>query len=475
VWPLGFFLLAKAVEMCGIIGIFGHPEASTLAYLGLYAEQHRGQESAGITSYDGRKMSSYHSMGLVADIFTHDVLSRLPGENAIGHVRYSTAGESSIKNCQPFTVQYANGNLAVAHNGNLVNAHVLRREFEKQGAIFQSTTDTEVFVHLLAKSRQKTDIERLKECLPQVYGAYSILFLTSEAMIAARDPSGLRPLVLGKKGDAFVVASETCALNLLEAQFVREIEPGEIVVIDNTGVTSHRFADINHPKHHCVFEYIYFARPDSEIFGRSVYEVRKGFGEVLAKEAPVEADVVVPVPDSGVPAAIGYAQASGIPFELGLVRNHYVGRTFIEPEQSIRHFGVKIKLNPVKEILENKRVVLVDDSIVRGTTSQKIIKMVRDAGAKSVHMRISSPPTKWPCFYGIDTPRRTELISAHQSIEEVRQFIKADSLSYLSVDSLYWFQKQKNRTEGFCDACFTGNYQVGKTWVEQALQEKVRS
>lgn len=455
--------------MCGIIGIYGDPEASTLAYLGLYAQQHRGQESAGITSFNGAKMHMHHAMGLVSDIFTHDVLTMLPGPNAIGHVRYSTAGGSSLKNCQPFTVQYSRGSLAVAHNGNLVNADELKAQFEAQGAIFQSTTDTEVFVHLLAKSQKTTDIERLKECLPKVYGAYSILFLTPDALIAARDPSGLRPLVIGKKGDAYVVASETCALNLIEATLVREVEPGEIVEINKDGLTSHRFAESSHPKHHCIFEYIYFARPDSQVFGQDVYQVRKGFGEALAHQSPVSADLVVPVPDSGVPAGIGFAQASGIPFEMGLVRNHYVGRTFIEPEQSIRHFGVKIKLNPIKELIEGKRVVLIDDSIVRGTTSQKIIKMVRDAGASEVHMRISSPPTKWPCFYGIDTPRRTELISANKSVEEIREFIQADSLSFLSVEALYSFQKQKALHADFCDACFTGNYQVGKKWVEAAL------
>lgn len=453
--------------MCGIIGIFGDPDASTLAYLGLYAQQHRGQESAGISSSDGEKLHAYQSMGLVSDIFTQDVLQSLPGQSAIGHVRYSTAGGSDLKNCQPFRVRYAHGSLAVAHNGNLVNAHEIRKKFETDGAIFQSTMDTEVIVHLLAKSQKRTEVERLQEALPQVFGAYSILFLTPDSMLAARDPDGLRPLVLGKKGEAFIVASETCALDLIEAEFVREVEPGEIIEITAEGVQSYRFQQKKQPAH-CIFEYIYFARPDSEIFGRNVYDVRKGFGEMLAQESGVEADVVVPVPDSGVPAAIGYAKASGIPFELGLVRNHYVGRTFIEPEQSIRHFGVKIKLNPVKQILKDKRVILVDDSIVRGTTSQKIIKMVRDAGAKEVHLRISSPPTQWPCFYGIDTPTRKELISAQKSLEEICTFIHADSLQYLSVEALYKFQKQ-NKNEGFCDACFTGNYQIGQKWVQSAL------
>lgn len=461
--------------MCGIIGIYGDPEASTLAYLGLYAQQHRGQESAGITSLLGDKMFMHHAMGLVSDIFNHEVLSQLPGQNAIGHVRYSTAGGSSIKNCQPFSVQYAHGSLAVAHNGNLVNAQSLKKQFESEGAIFQTTTDTEVFVHLLARSRKTTDIDRLKECLPQVYGAYSILFLTPKSMVAARDPSGLRPLVIGKRKNSYVVASETCALNLLEAEFVREVEPGEIVEFTEEGLVSHRFTASTEPKHHCIFEYIYFARPDSQVFGQDVYQVRKDFGRALAKENPVDADVVIPVPDSGVPASIGYAQASGIPFEMALVRNHYVGRTFIEPEQSIRHFGVKIKLNPIKDLIQGRRVILVDDSIVRGTTSQKIIKMVREAGAKEVHMRISSPPTVWPCFYGIDTPRRTELISANKSVDEIRDFIQADTLSYLSIESLFAFQKTQAPQKDFCDACFTGNYQVGKKWVDEALKEKIQS
>lgn len=457
--------------MCGVIGIFNQPQASTLAYLGLYAQQHRGQESAGIVTWDESRMRIHHGMGQVADVFDQTTLERLAGQNAIGHVRYSTAGESSVKNCQPFTITYSHGALAVAHNGNLVNANELRSEFEKEGAIFQSTMDTEVVMHLLAKSKKETDVERLLEVLPQIHGAFSLLFLTPKAVIAARDPDGFRPLVIGKKDEGFVVASETCALDLMEAKFLREVEPGELVVFDQNGMTSHRFHEKAGKKHHCIFEYVYFARPDSNIFGRDVYEIRKGFGQQLAKENPVEADVIVPVPDSGVPAAIGYAQESGIPFELGLIRNHYVGRTFIEPEQKIRHFGVKIKLNPVEQILKNKKVILVDDSIVRGTTSQKIIKMVRQAGAKEVHLRISSPPTKWPCFYGLDTPTRRELISAEKSVEEIREFIQADSLSYLSVDALYWFDKQK-KTEWFCDACFTGNYPVGSKSIDKMMEKE---
>jgi len=457
--------------MCGIIGIYNHPEASTLAYLGLYAQQHRGQESAGIVTQDQGKLHIHNAMGLVSDIFDENVLAKLKGTCAIGHVRYSTHGESTVKNCQPFVVNYLRGAMAVAHNGNIVNADALRKEFEDNGAIFQSNMDTEVIIHLLAKSKKSTGVERLKEVLNTIEGAFSLLFLTETKMIAARDPSGFRPLVLGKKDEAYVVASETCAFDLIGAKYIREVEPGELIFIENGELESHRFAPSTQKKNHCIFEYVYFARPDSNVFNRDVYEIRKGFGRMLAKENGVEADVVVPVPDSGVPAAIGYSQESGIPFELGLVRNHYVGRTFIEPEQSIRHFGVKVKLNPVKKTIEGKRVILVDDSIVRGTTSRKIIKMVRDAGAAEVHMRISSPPTKWPCFYGIDTPSRHELVSAQKSVDEICEFIKADSLLYLSVDSLYWFDKQ-NEKEWFCDACFTGRYPIGRDEVAKAIKEE---
>ena len=451
--------------MCGIVGIYNHPEAATLAYLGLYAQQHRGQESAGIvTSKDG-KIKSHHAMGLVSDIFTQAVLADLKGTHAIGHVRYSTYGESLLANCQPFLINYAHGALAVAHNGNIVNAEPLRKQFEKDGAIFKSTMDTEVIMHLIAKSQSKDLVARLKDILPKIYGAFSLLFLTETRMVAVRDTGGIRPLAIGKKDGAWIVASETCAFDLLEAEFVREIEPGEIVVFENDQMTSYRFDATVQKRNHCIFEYVYFARPDSHVFNRDVYEVRKGFGRMLAKESAVPADIVVPVPDSGVPAGIGYAQESGLPFELGLVRNHYIGRTFIEPEDHIRHFGVKIKLNPVKRTIENKRVILIDDSIVRATTSKKIVKMLRDVGAKEIHMRISSPPTMWPCYYGIDTPSRKELIAANKSVEEIRQFIGADTLSYLSVDSLYWFNKQSER-KWFCDACFTGNYPVGKEFIK---------
>lgn len=459
--------------MCGIVGIYNNPEASTLAYLGLYALQHRGQESCGIVTSNGKELKSYNAMGLVADVFDNPTLDKIAGTSAIGHVRYSTTGSSIIRNCQPFTINYARGALSVAHNGNLVNATELRKEFESRGAIFQSTMDTEVLLHMLASSKKETLVDRLTEILPRVEGAYSLLFLTETRMVAVRDPYGFRPLVLGKKGESFVVASETSALDLIEAQYVRAVEPGEILLFENGKMESFKPFQ-QRKKAHCIFEYIYFARPDSIVFDRNVYEIRKGFGRELAKTNPVEADMVVPIPDSGVPASIGYAEESGLPFEMALVRNHYVGRTFIEPEQSIRHFGVKVKLNPVKHLLEGKRVVLIDDSIVRGTTSKKIIKMVRDAGAKEVHMRISSPPTAWPCFYGIDTPTRKELIASQKSVEEIRKFITADSLSYLSNDSLYWFEKQKPG-EWFCDACFTGNYMEGADQIKKTIKKETES
>jgi len=458
--------------MCGIVGIHNHEEASKLAYLGLYALQHRGQEGAGIVSSDGRQLWNHKGMGLVADMFTNEVLDRLEGEAAIGHVRYSTAGASVLKNTQPFTINYSRGDLSVAHNGNIVNADIIRSELEAHGAIFQSTMDTEVILHLLAQSQQISLINRLKDILPQIRGAYSLLFLTESKMIAARDPFGFRPLVLGKKGDGYVVASETCALDLIEAEFIRAVEPGEILIFENGKMTSHKSSKL--PKRaHCIFEYIYFSRPDSIVFDRDVYEIRKGFGRELAKEHSVKADMVVPVPDSGVPAAIGYAEESGIPFQMALVRNHYVGRTFIEPEQSIRHFGVKVKLNAVKNLMQGKIVVLIDDSIVRGTTSRKIVKMVRDAGAKEVHVRISAPPTISPCFYGIDTPTKNELIASQKSIQEICAYITADSLSYLSHNSLYWFEKQKPG-EWFCDACFTENYPEGAKDIENTMAAETR-
>ncbi|HYS43042.1 MAG TPA: amidophosphoribosyltransferase, partial [Geobacteraceae bacterium] len=409
----------KPKEECGIFGIYNHPEASNLTYLGLYALQHRGQESCGIVSSDGLGLHAHKSMGLVADVFgNQEIFKSLPGKAAIGHVRYSTTGSSVIKNVQPIMVDYSRGSIAVAHNGNLVNAQIIKDELEAWGSIFQTTMDTEIIVHLLASSKANSLVERLGEALNRIKGAYCLLFITETRMIAARDPHGFRPLCLGKLGDAYVVASESCALDLIEADFIREIEPGEIIEIDKNGMTSHFPLKKAEPAP-CIFEFVYFARPDSFIFGKNVYQVRKELGRELAREHKIEADVVIPVPDSGVPAAMGYAEESGIRFELGLIRNHYVGRTFIEPRQSIRHFGVKIKLNPVREVLKGKRVIVIDDSIVRGTTSRKIVKMVRNAGAKEVHVLISSPPTSYPCYYGIDTPTRKELISSSHTLDEI--------------------------------------------------------
>jgi len=443
--------------MCGIFGIYNHSEAANLAYLGLYALQHRGQESAGIVSSNGAQLYDYRQMGLVAEIFTQETLKKLPGRSAIGHVRYSTAGSSDIRNAQPFAVDYARGSMSVAHNGNLINASLIRSQLESEGSIFQSTSDTEVIIHLIARSKAKTFIERTIHALQQVEGSYSLVFLTDKELVAARDPRGFRPLVLGALKDSPVIASETCALDLINAEFVREIEPGEIVVFHEGGMESYKpFPRTKHA--YCIFEFIYFARPDSFIFDRNVYEVRKSLGAELAKESPVDADMVVPIPDSGFPASIGYAQASRIPLELGMIRNHYVGRTFIEPEQSIRHFGVKIKLNPVRELLQGKRIVAVDDSIVRATTSLKINKMFRHAGAKEVHVRISCPPITDPCFFGIDTPVKSELIASSHSVKEIQKYIAANSLSYLSQEGLR--RCVEWAPDNFCYACFTGDYPV---------------
>ena len=446
--------------MCGIVGIYNHSEASKMAYLCLYALQHRGQESAGIVTSSGSDLQSFKAMGLVNDCIKEETLNKLTGTSAIGHVRYSTTGSSEIKNAQPFLINFSGGQLAVAHNGNLTNGTLLRARLEKEGAIFQSNMDTEVIMHLIAKSPKKDLVDKIADACSQVLGAYCLVFLSGEQLIAVRDPKGFRPLVIGKKEEGYVVASETCALDLVDAQFVREVEAGEILVFDKNGMRSSRLPTEEAKKAHCIFEYIYFARPDSNLFGRDVYEMRKGFGRQLAREHPIDADVVIPVPDSGVAAAIGYAEETKIPFQMGLIRNHYVGRTFIEPENSIRHFGVKIKLNPVREVLRGKRVVVVDDSIVRGTTCMKIVKMLREkGGAKEVHLRISSPPIAWSCYYGIDTPTRKELIASHKSVEEIRQFITADSLGFLSIEGLRWF-KMNHPEEEFCDACFTGNYTV---------------
>jgi amidophosphoribosyltransferase len=459
----------KQKEECGVFGIWaqGHSEeAANYAYLGLHALQHRGQESAGIVATDGETLQVHREMGLVADIFGAEVLGRLKGYAAIGHVRYSTTGGSQLKNAQPIAVQYAGGAVAVAHNGNLVNAEQLRTELEAKGSIFQASTDTEVIVHLIARARTAASgtagdqlLAAVREALGQVLGAYSILFLTPKVLVGARDPMGFRPLVLGRLKGSWVLASETTALDLIEAEYVREVEPGEVVIIDGTGMRSERlFPGARPPARlgRCVFEHIYFARPDSVLFGKSVYAARHGMGKRLAVEHPVEADLVMPVPDSGVPAAIGYSEQSGIPFAMGLVRSHYVGRTFIEPQQSIRHFGVKLKLNALKDVLAGKRVVVIDDSIVRGTTSRKIVKMIRGAGAKEVHLRISSPPTAWPCYYGIDTPTRQELIASTHSIEQIATYVTADSLGYLSRDGLY--SALGGDRAGFCDACFSGEY-----------------
>jgi len=443
--------------MCGIFGIYDHPEASNLTYLGLYALQHRGQESAGIVSSDGTRLYHYRQMGLVSEVFTRDNLKKLTGKNAIGHVRYSTAGSSELKNAQPFLVDYAQGGVSIAHNGNLTNAILIRAELESHGSIFQSNMDTEIIVHLIAHSREKTFVEKTIQALKRVEGSYSLLFLTEHEMVAARDPQGFRPLVLGQLKGSPVLASETCALDLINAEFVREVEPGEVLHITRDGIRSFKpFPRTRNAQ--CVFEFIYFARPDSFIFNRNVYQVRKELGIQLAKESPVEAEMVVPIPDSGFPATIGYAFESKLPLELGMIRNHYVGRTFIEPERSIRHFGVKIKLNPVKGLMNGKRVITVDDSIVRGTTSRKIIKMFRNAGAKEVHVRISSPPITHPCFFGIDTPQKSELIASSHTVRETQKYITANSLHYLSLEGLR--SCVKTDAEDFCYACFTGDYPV---------------
>ena len=445
-------------EECGIFGVYDHPEAANLTYLGLYALQHRGQEGAGICSSDGRALFLEKSIGLVADIFSEKRLKRLPGNIAIGHNRYSTAGGGGLKNVQPLVANYSLGTIAVAHNGNLVNAEQLRGKLEAEGAIFQSTSDSEVILHLIARSKNDDPYERIAEALRKVSGAFSLLFLREDEIIAVRDPFGVRPLSLGKVDGAYVIASETCAFDLIGAEYERDVEPGEMIVINRNGLRS--IKTLQSPrKAFCIFEFIYFARPDSYIFNHTcVNSKRKELGRQLARESTVGADIVIPVPDSGVPAAIGFAEEAGVPFDFGLIRNHYIGRTFIEPKQSIRHFGVKIKLNPVRDLLQGKRVVVVDDSIVRGTTSKKIVKMLREVGgAKEVHMRICSPPTVGPCFYGIDTPTRHELIASSHRSEEIKKYITADSLSYLSLEGL----KNIIRDSGdYCTACFDNNYSI---------------
>jgi amidophosphoribosyltransferase len=443
--------------MCGIFGIANHPDAATQTYLGLYALQHRGQESTGISSSDGDQVHTHKSMGYVADVFSEDVLAKLKGTNAIGHTRYSTAGDSNEGNAQPIVVNCTYGTVALVHNGNLINAVSLREGLERQGAIFQSTSDSEVILHLLARSQADTLMDALAETLVQVQGAFSLLLLTKDALIGVRDPNGFRPLNLGKVNGSYVLASETCAFDLIGAAYIREVEPGEIVLIRGDELKSVKA--LSAPRlSKCIFEHVYFSRPDSIVFGRAVQSSRDLMGRILAQETSVDADLIVPIPDSGVTAAIGYSQESGIPFAFGLIRNHYVGRTFIEPKTRIRNFGVKVKLNPVKELLQGKRVVLIDDSIVRGTTSRKIVKMVRAAGAKEVHMRITCPPTMSPCFYGIDTPTKKELIASSHTVEEIGKYIEADSLAYLSLSGL--IRAVGGRGGDFCTACYTGQYPI---------------
>ncbi len=447
----------KFKDECGVFGIFGHHDAANLTYLGLYALQHRGQESAGIASTDGTRVFLSRAMGYVSDAFNEDTLLTLRGSAAIGHVRYSTAGDSRLINAQPILIDCAHGEISLCHNGNLVNATELRDDLVKRGSIFQTTSDTEVILHLYARSQAPTAEDAIIESISQVRGAFSLAMLTKDKVIAVRDPHGFRPLAIGRLDGATIVCSETCALDLIGATYVRDVEPGEVLVIDESGMRSYTpFPEV--PPAHCIFEHVYFARPDSDVFGQSVNEVRTDLGRRLAREAAVDADVVVPIPDSGVCAALGFAEESGIPLKMGLIRNHYVGRTFIHPQQAIRHFKVKVKLNPVRSILAGKRVVLVDDSIVRGTTSRKIVGMVRAAGASEVHMRISCPPTISPCYYGIDTPRRSELIGASHSVEEIRKFLSADSLSYLGIEEL--LGSVGPRRQDYCTSCFTGKYPV---------------
>ena len=443
-------------DHCGVFGVFGRPEAAKLTYLGLYALQHRGQESAGIASADGLDIHIHKSLGHVQEIFTPDVLAKLPGDVSIGHTRYSTAGDTTLTNAQPIVIDCNKGKIALGHNGNLTNAGEIRRKLEDRGSIFQTTSDTEVIVHLIAKSAARNLPGAIADALSHVEGAYSLLLLTRDEMFAIRDPRGFRPLALGRIDGAWVAGSETCAFDLIDAEYVREVEPGEMVRISRSGIESIRFAPEKQHQH-CIFEHVYFSRPDSVVFGRAVHESRELLGRYLAREHAVDADLVAPVPDSGVPAAIGYSAESGIPFRMALIRNHYVGRTFIEPEQAIRDFGVKLKLNPVRRMIEGKRVVLVDDSLVRGTTSRKIVRLVREAGATEVHMRISCPPTVSPCYYGVDTPRRDELIAAKHSVEEIRQFLGADTLGYLSLESLRAAVKD-TADRKYCTSCYTGSY-----------------
>ncbi len=455
-------------EECGVFGIFGHPEAAAITALGLHALQHRGQEAAGIVAFDGRRFNSERRLGLVGDHFSsHQVIDRLPGSAAIGHVRYSTTGETILRNVQPLFAELDTGGFAVAHNGNLTNGLTLRRDLIKEGSIYQSTSDTEVVLHLVARSRKPKILDRYIEALRALEGAYSLVALSNKKLIGARDPLGIRPLVLGELDGHYILASETCALDIIGARFVRDVENGEVVVISEDGIESHKPFPAQQARP-CIFEYIYFARPDSYVHGRHVYDVRKRMGAELAREAHIDADVIVPVPDSGVPAAIGYAQASNIPFELGIIRNHYVGRTFIQPTQSVRELGVRMKHSANRSVIEGKRVVLIDDSVVRGTTSVKIVHMMREAGAAEVHFRISSPPITHPDYYGIDTPERDKLLAATHSLEEMRLYMGCDSLAFISVDGIYramGYEKRDNLRPQFTDHCFTGDYPTHLTDV----------
>jgi len=454
-------------DHCGLFGVWGVPDAARLTYLGLYAMQHRGQESAGIVTSDGQRLRLEKGMGLVNDVFDESRLDALPGDRAMGHVRYSTAGDTVAANAQPIVIDCHRGPIALGHNGNIVHAALLRHELEAAGSIFQSTSDTEVILHLYARSHRERLEDAIAASLSKVMGAFSLVFLTPDSLVAARDPWGFRPLVLGRLGEGYIVASETCALDLIDATLVRELEPGELVVVDRDGLRSfHPFPP--EPVRQCVFEHVYFARPDSLVFGRNVLDSRLAMGRQLAREAPAGADIVVPVPDSGMGAALGFAEESGLPFRWGLIRNHYVGRTFIEPRQHIRSFGVKVKLNPVKSVLDGKRVVLVDDSIVRGTTSRKIVGMVREGGAREVHLRISSPPTMGPCYYGIDTPTREELIASNHSVEEIREWVGADSLAYLSQEGLLTAAGDPTGRR-HCTACFSGRYPVAVSAADAQL------
>jgi amidophosphoribosyltransferase len=466
----------KLREECGVVAIHGHPDAARQVYLGLYALQHRGQESAGIASADGQRLANIKGMGLVSEIFTDDVLAKLPGSMAIGHTRYSTTGDSALLNAQPIRVESTKGLIAIAHNGNLVNLGNLRAKLEREGAYFQTTSDSEIIVQLIAHSKAGTLVDCIADSLGRVEGAFSIVMMTRDRIFAARDPRGFRPLSIGRiknpeGADTIVFASETCAFDLLRAEYIRDVLPGELVMVTDDGLTSRQYAT-GVPQTSCIFEHVYFARPDSRIYGRWVQESRDQMGRQLARESGVDADVVVPVPDSGVTAALGYAEEAGLPFRMGLIRNHYVGRTFIEPEQRVRDFGVRLKLNPVHNLLDGKRVILIDDSIIRGTTSRKIVRMVRGAGAKEVHLRISCPPTISPCFYGVDTPSKKELIAANKSLEEIREFIEADSLAYLSLDGLLKACETKEKS-GYCTACYTGNYPTQWVDVDEILPAAV--